>query len=314
MTQIQKATPTELSKIGESLASDTNIKPYQVRISRERPGCFVFLIDQSGSMGEPWGNDSARSKADLVALYVNNALNEIINICQKSEPEPRPYFEVCVIGYGQNESEADILWTGNLGGKAFITPAELKRSPTGNSGEIEVIRRTFKGETKVKIPVPFWFSAVAQSMTPMGDAFELSRELLTPWVKEHPNSFPPIVINITDGYQTDCDDETIIEKAYALKSIKTLYGNTLLFNAHISSQAEKAALFPESIQALPDDARSHLLYEISSTLPEIFKARVASEIKKADIIEGTDYVAMTYQGSVGDLTRFLDIGTKTIKP
>jgi uncharacterized protein YegL len=314
MTQIQKTTTSDLSKTGDSVIFNTSIKPYQVRISRERPGCFVFLIDQSGSMSGSWGNDNSKSKADLVALYVNNALNEIINICQKSEPEPRPYFEVCVIGYGLDSEQAEILWTGDLAGRIFITPAELKRHPTGNGGEIEVTRRTFKGETKVKIPVPFWFSPEAKSLTPMGDAFDRCKDLLAEWVDRHPDSFPPIVINITDGVQTDCDDDALLEKAHVLKQTKTLYGNALLFNAHISSQNDEAVLFPESADELPDDDRCRQLYEMSSMLPEIFKKRIAGTIKKMDLSEDTEYIAMTYQGSVGDLTRFLDIGTKTLEP
>ncbi len=313
MTQIQKATTTELSKTGDSILLDTSLRPYQVRISRERPGCFVFLIDQSGSMRSSWGNDRSKSKADLVALYVNNALNEVINICQKSEPEPRPYFEVCVIGYGMNNEQSEILWTGNLAGQTFITPAELKRNPTGNGGEIEVTRKTFKGETKVKIPVPFWFSPQAGSLTPMGDAFDRSKNILSDWVRLHPDSFPPIVINITDGEQTDCNDNELLKKAHSLKQIKTLYGNTLLFNAHISGTNDAAILFPESEDDLPQDERCRQLYEMSSMLPEIFKRRIAATIKKTDLSEDTGYVAMTYQGSVGDLTRFLDIGTKTLE-
>ncbi len=62
-----------------------------------------------------------------------------------------------MIDYGQKSEEAQILWQGNLAGKTFVSPAELKQNPTGSIGEIEVVRRTFKGETKVKIPVVYWF-------------------------------------------------------------------------------------------------------------------------------------------------------------
>lgn len=78
MPDIQKTSSSvSFSQIGQSLTAE-EFKPYDVRISRERPACFVFLIDQSGSMSEAWGADSSKTKADLVALYVNNALNEII--------------------------------------------------------------------------------------------------------------------------------------------------------------------------------------------------------------------------------------------
>lgn len=119
-------------------------------------------------MSGSWGLDKEKSKADLVALYLNKAINEIINICQKTEPEPRHYFDICIIGYGQDGEVAQILWEGAMQDQVFVSPSMLKQNPTGNMGEIEIERRTFKGNTLVKIPVNFWFSPIAQSLTPMG--------------------------------------------------------------------------------------------------------------------------------------------------
>lgn len=314
MSQLQKASKSTLSTVGTAIASEPNFKPYDVRITRERPACFVFLIDQSGSMSDRWGSDQSKSKAELVALYVNNAINEITNICQKTEPEPLHYFDICVIGYGQRNSPPKVMWEGKLADKIFVSPADLKRNPTGLGGEIEQERRTFKGVSMVKIKVPFWFEPVAEGLTPMGEAFDLCTEVIEDWTSNHKNCLPPIVINITDGDQTDCTDEELIQKAAEIKNVQTLYGNTLLFNAHISNSDSEQVLFPSSRAQVATNDRSALLYDISSTLPEIFKRRIATEIKKEDISEQTEYVAMTYQASIGDLTRFLDIGTRTIKP
>ena len=52
---------------------------------------------------------------------------------------------------------------------------------------------------------------------------------------------------------------------------------------------------------------------MSSILPLAFKQRIAHEVKQTDLKENTDYVAMTFQASVGDLIKCLDIGTKTIQ-
>lgn len=313
MQSIQKSNNSQsLSQLGNSLISDTSFTPYETRINRDRPACFVFLIDQSGSMDDSWGGDSSKSKAEMVALYVNNAIHEIINACQKSEPEPRHYFDIAVIGYGQDNT-AQILWEGNLANKTFVSPSELKQNPTGNQGEIEVVRRTFKGETIVKIPVVYWFSPVAESLTPMGSAFDKCTEILEEWTSQHPNSFPPIVINITDGKQTDCENDELLTKAYQLRQTQTLYGKSLLFNVHISSSSDESVLFPESEDELPENEQSRLLYEMSSVLPLAFKQRIATEVKKKDLRENTEYVAMTFQASVNDMIKCLDIGTKTIK-
>ena len=76
----------------------------------------------------------------MVTLYVNNAINELINACQKTEAEPRHHFDIAEIGDGQKSEEAQILWGG--------FPTALKQNPTGNNVEIEAIRRAFKRKLK----------------------------------------------------------------------------------------------------------------------------------------------------------------------
>jgi uncharacterized protein YegL len=314
MSQIIKSTTdSELSKLGSDIITNITLTPYDTRISRDRPACFVFLIDQSGSMANTWGIDSTKTKAEIVADYVNNSINELINICQKSDPKPLHYFDICVIGYGQDGEKAQILWEGELEGKTFISPADLKENPTGDQGEIEVERRTFKGVTLVKIPVTYWFKPVAKSLTPMGAGIDLCSEILNEWVKKHPNSFPPIVINITDGEQTDCENVVLIEKAHNLKQVKTLYGKTIFFNIHITDGDEDAVIFPSEISELPDEEQCKTLYSMSSNLPEIFNRRVSHEIKKSDLMPNSQYVAMAYQASIRQFVKFLDIGTKTVE-
>lgn len=315
MPNIQKSdSQISLSQIGAQLTNQTNFKPYDTRISRDRPACFVFLIDQSGSMGGVWGKNEDKTKAEIVADYVNNAINEIVNICQKSDPKPMHYFDICVIGYGQNGTEAQILWEGDLEDKIFVSPAELKENPTGNQGEIEVERRTFKGVSLIKIPVPYWFAPIAKSATPMGNAIDLCAEILEEWTADHQNSFPPIVINISDGEQTDCDNDELIEKAFTLKQTKTLYGNTLLFNIHITDDDDtEEVVFPIKSNELPNNENSKTLFDMSSNLPEIFNKRIALEIKKTDYSTNINYVAMGYQASLAQFVKFLDIGTRTVK-
>ncbi len=82
-----------------------------------------------------------------------------------------------------------------------------------------------------------------------GSAFDKCTEIL--WTSQHANSFPHIVINITDGEQTDCQPDQLLEKVYQLHQNKTHYGKTLLFNVHISASTEQSVIFPESMSELP---------------------------------------------------------------
>ena len=70
--------------------------PYQAEISRENPTCFLFVIDQSGSMDEI--TETGRSKADFVADVLNKTLYTLVTSCSKSDGV-RNYFDVGVISY-----------------------------------------------------------------------------------------------------------------------------------------------------------------------------------------------------------------------
>ena len=72
---------------------------YQAEISRSNPTCFLFLVDQSGSMADPFGSSAGRSKADELATILNRLLASLVIRCSKDEGV-RDYFEVGVLGYG----------------------------------------------------------------------------------------------------------------------------------------------------------------------------------------------------------------------
>ena len=79
---------------------------YSAEISRQNPSCFLFLIDQSGSMSDPFGaGGSSKSKADAVADAINRLLSNLVIKCAKSEGI-RDYYDVGVLGYGANVGSA----------------------------------------------------------------------------------------------------------------------------------------------------------------------------------------------------------------
>ncbi len=55
---------------------------YTAEISRANPTCFVFLIDQSGSMQDAIGGGEAlQRKCDVVADALNRLLSELVIKC-----------------------------------------------------------------------------------------------------------------------------------------------------------------------------------------------------------------------------------------
>ena len=79
---------------------------YTAQITRANPTLIVFLLDQSGSMADPFGGEGSGRKADFVANAVNHALHDLVIRCTKTE-EVRDYYHVAVVGYDNNQAAWD---------------------------------------------------------------------------------------------------------------------------------------------------------------------------------------------------------------
>jgi hypothetical protein len=74
------------------------------------------------------------------------------------------------------------------------------------------------GLIEQKFRFPVWFEAHPTGRTPMCGALSTARTYLEAFLAEHPNCYPPLVINITDGEAND-------PAALAAKANLTSVGN-----------------------------------------------------------------------------------------
>jgi hypothetical protein len=269
---------------------------YTQEISRKNPGCFIFLLDQSGSMSEQFGQ-TGFTKAQGAADAINNILRELTLKCTKEEGV-RDYFDVAIIGYGATSGNA-----GPLVGNKFVKVSWLYSNPLKIEERIKKEADGVGGIIESKVKIPIWFEPVASMDTPMCQAFNLAYEWLDEWITNHPDAFPPIVVNITDGASTDGEPE---DSAKRITNLSTSDGNVLLFNCHISKVSGAAILFPETESELPKDAFANSLFRMSSILPEpIMKT---AEMEGYNVTENSR--GFVFNADLVDLIRFLDIGTR----
>ncbi len=275
--------------------------PYTQEITRANPTCFIFLIDQSSSMMDPiMGVSGNPRKADFIADILNRTIQALVITASKDEGIRR-YFQIGALGYGNivesifktTFGNQELIWIDDLANKPLRIEDRTKKEPDGAGGVISV---------QVKFPI--WIEPIANGRTPMCEAIHRVKNILQQWVAEHPNSYPPTVINFTDGEANDGDPRIPSQE---LKDIHTNDGNVLLFTLHVSSnQISNNAFCPSVDEVLPDDA-SKVMFEMSSLLTDtminIAKGQYGYQAEKGAR-------AFVYNADISQLVNLLDIGTR----
>ena len=281
---------------------------YTAQITRNTPTAFIFLIDQSVSMQNYttlYGEEMPMAEA--VARIVNHQLNELVLRCIKGS-ETRDYYDIAIIGYGENAYSG---WKGELEGRDFVKPSELKEHPYKKI-TIKKETRTRKGVKVVEVEEVQWIEAEAtEGWTRVHHAFEKAKGLLDEWMEKHHDKdcYPPTIINITDGEFNGATKEYVLQQANELKSMFTNDGNVILFNIHISANKAVCVTCPASKDEVSFSSLATTMYEMSSLLPMRYSDRIAD--LRGDGTPNNRYRAMSINADMSTLIQLMDIGTPT---
>jgi len=238
------------------------------------------------------------------ARFVADALNKVIQslvVSASKDVDVRRYYQIGVLGYGFGVTSLlggdlqgqDLAWIDDIYKNPLRIEERIKKESDGAGGVIEVTRK-----------FPVWVDPVSRGQTPMCAALERAISILIPWVEEHPQSYPPTVINLTDGESNDGDPRIPAE---TLKSLATADGNTILLTVHASSnQFAQQIFFPYSDADLPDRA-SRKMFEMSSSLP-VQMCRTAQELLGIDLSESAK--GLVYNADIAGIVQALEIGTR----
>jgi len=273
--------------------------PYTAEVSRANPSCFLFLIDQSGSMKDPFGaGDNGKQKSNAVADAINRLLSELVLKCTKADGV-RDYFHVGVISYGDRVKPA---FGGSLMGRDLVPISEIANSPVRLEERRKSVEDGAGGILERPVKFPVWFDPVAIGGTPMCQALSSATNIVQRWLSEHVDCYPPTIINITDGEATDGNPASQCD---ALRALGSSDGQVLLFNLHLSSKNGTPIEFPDSEEYLPDD-HARQLFRMSSVLPDYLRQSAANEgIRATETTRG-----FVFNADMVAVIRFLDIGTR----
>ena len=257
-----------------------------------------MLVDQSRSMDKPFAGADTQSKAEVVADAVNRMLQNMILRSAKAGGV-RDYFHVGVVGYG---SEVRSGLRGRVLSAPLMPISRLADDPIRVETRTRLIPDGHGGMHKKSVKFPVWYEPEAAGRTPMCEAFYAAADAVRKFAAQFKTSFPPIVLNLTDGKPTDGDPAG---KAWLVRMVETEDGNALLFNLLLSVSPLPPAYFPDDVDQLTDPY-AQALFRMSSELPPKLAdaARAdgfAVRAKARGVVINADPTA---------IVRFLDIGTR----
>jgi len=319
---------------------------YERRMSRLHRGLLILLLDCSGSMGQRWAIDGGPKIAE-VSRIVNRFL-EFVGVRSlqgydevTGEDVIFDYLDIGVFLY--SGSSVVPAWDGPLTGRDIVNITEVSHGPLGTRSEHVIVSNPDGSGSFVPIETdmdfPYWIdeatvSGRAAGLTPMCKALATAARFAAEWAKQHGDSFPPIVFNITDGQAKDATadgvpandvplDPAVLERAARLVTdIRTDDGNALLFNVHLSSMGNgECVMFPTREPFLIGDPFAGVLFRISSPIPESMIAEARKHSQRINgafpdvdldaIRPGSRGFVFNSDGSV--LAAFLRIGTNPVQ-
>jgi hypothetical protein len=275
------------------------VMPYQQEISRAHPACILFVLDQSLSMEEGIAG-SERPKGDALSRAINRFIRDLIFQCLKGD-RPLHRFDVSVIGYCTDEEGRPIVgpaFQGALSNRDIVSVSDLYDYPLRE--EVKEVDDGDGGLVTRRTPV--WYDLKPRGGTPMVQGLRYCYNVAQQWIASHPDSFPPIVIHVTDGEPTDGDPESVADD---LRDLKTRDGALLLFNCHLSARADTPLLFPAYEFDIPGED-SQMLFRMSSMLPEPCMRNAASKGYQFDPAAR----GLVFNGDSTALIQLIHIGTR----
>jgi hypothetical protein len=277
---------------------------YRQTFSRQNPGCIVFLVDRSMSMGASWAN-SGLTLADGAARAINRILLELCVKSTKEQGAPmRPYFYVGIYGYGRcprtGGQGVESALPAPLAQRGIVPLPELADNPLPVREEQSVDRMPARAR------VPVWYEAAHGFATPMCAAIAMAGSHIYEWAEAFQDSFPPIVINMTDGLVTDSPYQGVdlVGWAARLTTVGTRDGKTLMLNAFLSAETDTVTSFPSSAANLPEPGPE--LFEMSSPLPE----PMIRNARAAHLEVGPGARGFVFNADLATLVKFLEVGTR----
>ena len=269
--------------------------------SSATPGYIIFLVDQSGSMGEDY--TGGKNKAEFTALVINRTINDLIFTNSAGDKIKDRVF-ISIIGYGgQGGNSVDDIRSDYLSAFAdspLRTEKVKKKVSDGAGGLVEI---------EEEMAIYLEPTCPRNGLTPMSEALDFAKQLIEGWFSKKPDNPAPVIINVSDGMPFTGsnpmeDIEKTISVANSIMNINTNDGNPIIFNVHLGQPPFNESKF-ESSESKISDEEGKLLFKISSKVPETYREAA----RKHEFVTSEDSRGFVSNAGPETLIKFINFGS-----
>jgi len=249
------------------------------QVSITKPWLMVVMVDGSHSMGADWG-DTKRSMSDIVEQAVNQLLYDMaLNFNHGDEDgsditKDRIHLRMMIYN-GEDEVVNPIRVSNG---------SEYLNAP-GDDGWVQnyIDLHTYPSQPG-SIEIPRWFELNPHGRTPMLKAFEAAKVVVQQHLNDHPDSFPPVILNVSDGEPTDCGDpvewDLLVSKCDEIRALSS-EKEPIICNVHLDPLGrDLPSLYPASPPSL--DGLESGLWQISSKIPEELNSIIPGDVESGE--------------------------------
>lgn len=245
-------------------------------------------------------------KMDAAALIANFTIDELVMRSTRSGTI-RDYYDISVIQYS-GEGVEPIIANEDDGLLHIIHLQDTMPQPVCYN----IVQLEDDGTQSI-IPITLheWVKPVAQGISPMYEAMIHIKSLVSKWCEDriNRNSFPPIVINITDGCCGDAEEDELCDITNEIGNIGTRDGTTLIFNVQLTDVESancQSIIFPSLNSEIDLDGDGQMLYNMSSDFPWELEPNID------EMMDGSrkgPYKCFARNASICEILAITDIGT-----
>lgn len=237
---------------------------YKSRIGESfKRRALIILIDQSITMGTRYimSGKQFPSVSSAIQQFVNKFITSIAMDFFQNGRENK--YDIAILG--STDGKVKQLWNKQKFGPVYDKITDNPFFASEDLFNIMAGNLEFNSFEWIKIGNDSWNSRTIE-------ALQSVKSYLQSWLDSNPNnSYPPVVIYITDGSHIQHEVQAFVKICSEIRKLQTMVGNTILWQLEYTPFHSDNLILPTDMDIQGLDPIGHIMYQQASEISDIYR-------------------------------------------